>query len=66
MEEQCSQATNNTIDMWDWALWKYNYKWYEEGEIEHINGPTLPPGHGVFKLLKGRVGSIVGFFYTAK
>ena len=25
----------------------------------------VSPGHGVFKLLKGRVGSIVGFFYTA-
>jgi len=38
---------------------------YEEGEVEHINGPTLPP-FGAFKLHKGRMGLIVGFFNTAQ
>ena len=49
-------ATNNAIDMWDWAFWNVIAKWLrscndcmlfgiiwiKEGEVEHINGPTHP------------------------
>ena len=50
-----SSFTKNTIDMRDWAFWNIIAEWlrsrilvewysglYEEGEVQHINGPTLP------------------------
>jgi len=48
------QATNNIIDIWDWAFWNKipngsdhaivacYFEFYEKGEVEHINGPTHP------------------------
>ena len=47
-------AINNTLDMWDEAFWNIITEWlrpqsgcmlswlYEEGEVKHINSPTLP------------------------
>jgi len=43
-------------------------KWLPAMKKVKLNISMVPPSHpshGVFKLLKGQVGSIVGFFYTA-
>ena len=65
LNQHSQSATNNTIDMGDWAFWIIIHKWlrsqsscqlFGEDEVEHINCPTHPSQRERLQLFKGWIG----------